>query len=209
MIKLFKENITARANLNVKKEYEKWKNQYPGKDYKDVKEKVIKKAYKKMTNDFKLKLDEKIKEVEKNLKLGYYEKAHKILFDYLINIDYIGQKIANDYLNHLISVAKIFPKYPKLEDYLLQPIDIQIEKILMKKNSIVEGEIPKDPESSKYCQFQMELKDIAEEVGIKRIDFDNLWFIGHVFCRPIPICILCWINDVCEKKDDKAVKEQF
>lgn len=144
-------------------------------------------------------LERKIRE---GAELAY---VHKWLFEELCEIPEVGQKIAGTFLKMAVAYLG---KWPQLEPYLFVPIDVNVRKVLRDKLKVYEGKFPmqiKREENGQPCAdyerflaFQEELKEVADKAGVHRIFVDELWCIGHIFCKPYPLCNRCWIRKWCQ-----------
>ena len=138
----------------------------------------------------------------------WYEKAIKILQSKtdqdamdeivkgLVNIKYIGYKIAGVYLRDIVYHFKV---WPQLCDYLYLPIDRHVRDILVNKlRSFEDEEVPKVGESyfSKRSRY---FQEVLNEIHKPRVEFDYFWVVGAKFCS-FHLCNFCWIQKFCHDK---------
>lgn len=144
--------------------------------------------------------------------------AHQHLFEELCQIPHIDQKIAAMFLKF---VVVYFQKWPELAPYLFIPVDSVVLKILRVKLKVYSGPWKQSPSvknpqrklyvynNSRACaqyeaflEFQKELGNICSQANVYRILADELWFIGHVFCKEFPLCNRCWIKHWCQQSEE-------
>ena len=146
------------------------------------------------------------------------ETAHRELFEGLCNLPQVGQKIASTLLKLIVLYTG---EWPQLEPYLFVPVDQNVQRMLEERLQIG-SKIPTtargingrfynrngEPcaEYGRFLAFQAELKEAAQRVGLHRIKVDDLWLVDHVFCKPYPLCHVCWIKHWCR---DKKGQEQL
>jgi len=148
------------------------------------------------------------------------ETAHRELFEDLCDIPQVGQKIAATFLKLMVLYMG---EWPQLEPYLFVPVDQNVQRMLAERLRIG-NKIPmtargingrfynKNGEPCaqyrRFRDFQKELKEAAQQVGLHRIQVDDLWLVDHVFCKPYPLCHACWIKHWCrnEKRQKRLMR---
>ena len=50
-------------------------------------------------------------------------------------------------------------------------------------------------------EFEKEYGEICNKANVERILADELWLVGHIFCKELPLCNRCWIGEWCQNKD--------
>ncbi len=122
----------------------------------------------------------------------------------------VGQKIGSLILEVIIHYGE---SNPKLEKELFIPLDTHVIRILSECLHV--RDVPPmgtSFQSDKMQHFQRFLKENTP-VGLPRIYFDYLWFVGKVLCtkksangdqysRGYRLCAMCWIKEHC-LYDDK------
>lgn len=139
--------------------------------------------------------------------------AHQHLFEGLCTIRNVDQKIAAMFLKFVVVYLR---QWPKLQRYLFVPIDTVVLKILRYRLQVYSGgeqaPIVKNAQGDLYVkngtqpcanyrrflEFQQELGDICKKANVHRILVDELWLVGHVFCKEYPLCNRCWIRQWCQ-----------
>lgn len=143
------------------------------------------------------------------------ELAHRHLFEGLCRITNVDQKIAAMFLKFVVVYLQ---KWPQLQQHLFVPVDTVLLKILRNKLQVYVGPWTQSPRIKnaerrlyvindrrpyanygRFLDFQRELGDIADEAENPRILTDELWFIGHIFCKKYPLCNRCWIQNLCQE----------
>ena len=112
--------------------------------------------------------------------------THSQAFEYLLNLDDVAQKIANEFLRQVVDVMQL------REDWLEElhvPLDIHVVSALV-KSGCISGVDPQDIEVNKilnanvsartrtrisYQELQTAMKQAAEKQNLPRIVFDELW----------------------------------
>ena len=140
-------------------------------------------------------------------------EAHRILFEWLVTLPHVNQKIAAMFIKFLCVYLNM---WPTMIPYLFVPIDRVVLKILAEKLQVYTGSWNQSPsvtnpqghlyvrgnrmssQYAKFTTFQNELAQIAQSAGVDRILVDELWLIGNIYCKEYPICNLCWIKDNCQ-----------
>ncbi len=152
-------------------------------------------------------------DVDEAIANGRPEEAHRISFEWLASLPNIEQKIAAMFLKF---VVVYLGHWPELLPYLYVPVDGVVLKILKRKLRVYLGPWTQAPtvanpqgklylrggrmsaQYSDFVNFQNQLGQIASAAGAPRILVDELWFTGHIFCKPYPICDRCWLRDICQ-----------
>lgn len=141
------------------------------------------------------------------------EEAHRILFESLVMLPEINQKIAAMFIKFLVVYLG---EWTSMMPFLLVPIDRVVLKILGEKLKVYKGDWEQSPSVmnpsgklyvrsnrmsahySRFIAFQNEVGEIARRANVARVFVDELWFIGYVFCKEYPLCGQCWVREVCE-----------
>jgi len=141
------------------------------------------------------------------------EESHRLLFESIVRLPNIDQKIAAMYIKFLCLYLNI---WPQMIPFLYVPIDRVVLKILGDKLQVYTGKWAQAPtvknpqgnlyirgnqpssQYNSYIEFQQEISNIVEGTNIPRIMVDELWFIGFLFCKPYPLCSKCWVNELCQ-----------
>lgn len=141
------------------------------------------------------------------------ELSYKRLFEELVLIPNINQKIAGMFCKFLV-VYKGY--WPSMLPYLYVPLDRVVLKMLGETLEIYEGlwtQAPsiiaangnlyihdgRDPCANyrAFTDFQSNLLEVSAVAHTTRILNDELWFIGTAFCKEFPLCQQCWLNKIC------------
>lgn len=141
------------------------------------------------------------------------ELAYKHLFEELVQIPNINQKIAGMFCKFLV-VYKGY--WPTMLPYLYVPLDRVVLKMLGETLAIYEGLKTQsasiisgngniylnDGETAcasyrAFIDLQSSLLEVSNVARTPRILNDELWFIGTAFCKEYPLCKQCWLNKVC------------
>ena len=143
------------------------------------------------------------------------EEAHRILFEALVKLPNINQKIAAMFIKFLVVYLDI---WPPLVPHLYVPVDTVVLKIIKKKLKVYTGPWTQSPSVTNqqrkiyvrgnkmsapyqhFIDFQNELGAIAISAHVPRILADELWFIGYIFCKAHPLCSRCWVKNVCQDR---------
>lgn len=159
--------------------------------------------------EFDNRINELIEKVNLQIKHNP-EQAHRTLFETIIMIPNVNQKIVSMFIKFLVVYLDI---WHKMLPFLYVPLDRVVLKILGKKLQVYVGKRTAYPSISKklyvrgnrmsvqydrFIEFQNELREIARQAGVQRILVDELWFIGHIFCKEYPLCHRCWIRKICQ-----------
>lgn len=115
-------------------------------------------------------------------------------------------------------VVVYLDRWPELHSYLFIPVDHVVLKILRDKLQVYFGRWKGSPtvknaqkklyvyngkqpcaEYREFLEFQQELGNICTQANVHRILADELWFIGYVFCKELPLCNRCWIRQWCKE----------
>jgi hypothetical protein len=141
------------------------------------------------------------------------EQAHRLLFESIVMLPNIDQKIAAMFIKFLVVYLN---EWPSMLPYLYVPIDRVVLKILGEKLQVYIGPWNQSPsvknpsgrlyvrgnrmsaQYTRFITFQNELGQIAQNAGVDRILADELWFIGYIFCKEYPLCNRCWVRGVCQ-----------
>ena len=141
------------------------------------------------------------------------EDAHRTLFEWVASLPNIDQKIAAMFIKF---VVVYLGHWREMLPYLYVPVDVVVLKILKKKLRVYLGPWTQAPavtnpqgklylrggrmsaQYSDFMNFQNQVGEIAARADAPRILVDELWFIGHIFCKPFPICDRCWLRDICQ-----------
>ncbi len=127
------------------------------------------------------------------------ENRFNYLYSTIVGLTSIGPKIASVFMKNMVCEFSIFTE---LRDYLFLPVDTHIENILANKLKVFgRNEISKENplKSKKSKLFQDKLSKIHDP----RVDLDNFWYIGHLFCskKSELVCQeICWIKRYCQQK---------
>jgi hypothetical protein len=146
-----------------------------------------------------------------NLLTNNPNDAHKRIFEKLVVIPEVNQKIAAMFLKFLVVYLG---EFTQLKKYLFVPVDGVVLKMLKEKLQVYIGVWRQSPsitpfykrngeetaEYNRFNIFQNELNDIADQALVDRIVADGLWFVGHTFCKEYPLCSSCWINELCQER---------
>lgn len=145
------------------------------------------------------------------------EKAHQILFETVVELPNINQKIAAMFIKFLVVYLEVWPELLK---YLYIPIDTVVLKMIRKRLKVYNGKWKQSPtvknqrrklhnrdgrvsaQYKNFLAFQKELLEITNTAGVRRILADELWFIGYSFCKEYPLCCHCWIRSLCQTSSD-------
>jgi len=144
------------------------------------------------------------------------ELAYKHLFEELVQIPNINQKIAGMFCKFIV-VYKGY--WPSMLPYLYVPLDRVVLKMLGETLAIYDGLWTQSPSIiaangnlyihdgreacanyQKFINFQHNLLEVSNRAGVTRILIDELWFIGTAFCKDYPLCGQCWFNRVCPSR---------
>jgi len=147
--------------------------------------------------------------------------AHKQLFEKLCRIQNIDQKIAAMFLKFMVVYLH---QWQELKSYLFVPIDSTVIKILRDRLQVYTGSWKQSPgvknpqknlyvykgrqkcaQYRRYLEFQEEYGDICKQANVERILADELWLVGHIFCKELPLCNRCWISEWCQGKNEDCV----
>ena len=141
------------------------------------------------------------------------EEAHRVLFESIVTLPNIDQKIAAMFIKFLVVYLDV---WPAMLPYLYVPVDRVVLKILGEKLQVYVGDWKYSPsvknpsgklyvrgnnKSAQYARFiafQTELAEIAGQAHVHRILVDEAWFIGHIFCNEYPLCHRCWAEEFCQ-----------
>lgn len=144
--------------------------------------------------------------------------AHKHLFEKLCIIENIDQKIAAMFLKFMVVYLH---QWQEIKPYLFIPIDSTVIKILRDKLQVYTGSWKQSPgvknpqkklyvykgrqecaQYRRHLEFQEEYGEICSKANVERILADELWLVGHIFCKVLPLCNRCWINKWCQSKNE-------
>lgn len=144
------------------------------------------------------------------------ELAYKRLFEELVLIPNINQKIAGMFCKFLV-VYKGY--WPSMLSYLYVPLDRVVLKMLGETLAIYEGLWTQSPSIISgngnlylhnrgtpcanyrtFTDFQSNLLEVSAVARTTRILSDELWFIGTAFCKEFPLCKQCWLNKICPRR---------
>jgi len=141
------------------------------------------------------------------------ETAHRLLFESIVMLPNIDQKIAAMFIKFLVVYLDV---WPSMLPYLYVPIDRVVLKILGERLQVYVGPWNQSPsvknpsgnlyvrgnrmsaQYSRFIAFQNEVGQIAQQANVHRILVDELWFIGNIFCKEYPLCHRCWVREVCQ-----------
>ena len=118
------------------------------------------------------------------------------IYEELVNIKWVGSKIATVYLRDIIYHFNI---WSELRDYLYLPIDRHVRAILSNRLGENKDEVPKVSESC-FTRKSRKFQKALSEIHNPRVEFDYFWYIGARFCSYY-LCNFCWLKELCIKKE--------
>lgn len=163
-------------------------------------------------SEFESAFNNLVKTVESSIN-NNPEQAHKMLFETLVMLKNVDQKITAMFIKFLAVYKKV---WPSLLPYLYVPIDRVVIKMLKDKMKVYIGQWEQSPsvknaqgnlyiknniKSAQYDRFELfqnELSYIARKANVPRVLIDELWFVGICFCKQYPLCNQCWIKEFCQ-----------
>lgn len=141
------------------------------------------------------------------------EQAHRLLFESIVMLPNIDQKIAAMFIKFLVVYLNV---WPSMLPHIYVPIDRVVLKILGERLQVYVGHWNQSPsvknpsghlyvrgnrmsaQYSRFIAFQNEVGQIAKQANVHRILVDELWFIGYIFCKEYPLCHRCWVREICQ-----------
>lgn len=117
---------------------------------------------------------------------------HETAFEQLLEIDMVGQKIANELLRHLVDVFEL-PGTEEWREDLHVALDRHVLAALSKTGALripddrtPERAVNLDPEASprkliSYDEVQTAMGEAASAAGLARIELDELWIQNREF----------------------------
>lgn len=167
--------------------------------------------------DFDKKVPELIRIVETG---GDPERTHRRAFELMCGVRNVNQKIAANYLRHVVDV---FGEWHHLRPHLFVPLDRVVLRLL-RVNLQVCDDLPKqslvitgagkrlctkngEPVATykQFLRYQGWFTAAAKKASVDRILVDGLWVIGHIFCQPYPLCHTCWIREHCAARRQNEI----
>jgi hypothetical protein len=156
--------------------------------------------------------DSKVVELMELAEADDAASAHQAVFERLCLLPNVDQKIAAMFLKLAVNTMGVWKRF---QPHLYVPLDRVVLKLLKgrldvlpslpdQSPSVKDGQkrLRKSDESpvapyGRFLKWQCALASAAREAQVHRILVDELWLLGQLFCKPYPLCDLCWIRESC------------